>query len=726
MPQKKGTFNKKTNMLRGCMKGIVVVSFFLVLCTIAQAQTFVVQPTKVANSNGDFQAKLLLKKDQVFRLNWTQPNGSNLNLTGRNAKLIIGRSSNTYSTLEVDVSGTRQDLVPNTIGLGAGRYYARITNSKERTSSKIQADQEANPDAIIYTNEILLLIEADDAPAIITPRGRITNPTPTFQWSSVMGVPSYWLIVSSTPFDIIEDENGDISIEGATIVWQYITKNTSAEYGVINNDSPFTNEAPPLNAEQEYSYTVLNVYEDNNPTYTSPVFGGVVPFTYTDLNAVPRANLISPASDEVFFSEDIITFSWSDVPKATNYTINLFQLVKQLGIDVTVPIWTSTSTNNIIDYPALENLKNGVYQWNVVTNNSSGGGSTSSSRFFTYKVAMGEFAASIKSSSDNSSLLGVELTARAISGGVTPSFLYFVQNATHYDSLVVGIYEFTASKTGFEESKTTQTITRNRTRNFTLQMDPLPSSIKGIVKDNDSNEIENASISIRNISSGEIKNVVSDISGEFSASLNSGSYTVSTSKQGYISSSTKSVTLGLNEQNEIAEPFILINDEATVSGVVNNDEEFPVQGATVTISNGNQSSEVKTNGSGVYQFTVASGSWDISVEKIGFVKPSDKKIVLSTGDVLQNQNFTLTGNANQVTGFVRERIINPDGTTGTTPFQDITVQAVPNVGSVISTKTQKNGQYSLSLKSGAYTIRAVRENYTSNLERELVIGIAVG
>ncbi len=186
------------------------------------------------------------------------------------------------------------------MGLSAGRYFARITNSAARTAEGIQSDSEANPSSIVYSNEILLLIEANEAPAIIGPRGRSSNSTPTFQWSAVSGVPSYWLIVSSTPFDIVEDEDANISIEGATVVWQYITKNTTANYGAINRDSPFTDEAPPLNAGEEYSYTVLNVYEENNPVFTSPVFGGIVPFTYTNPDALPKTTLKKPTVEELF------------------------------------------------------------------------------------------------------------------------------------------------------------------------------------------------------------------------------------------------------------------------------------------------------------------------------------------------------------------------------------------------------------------------------------------
>ncbi len=711
----------------GALKRIILfIICALFIALSGNAQTFLLQPAKVENDNGGYEAKLLLKKNKEFRLTWSQLNGSNLNLSGTGAKLVIGRTSNSYNVLEVDVSGTSSDLMPDNINLGAGRYYARITNSIFRSTSDIQSDQQNNPGNIEYSNEIVLIIEASEAPSIIAPRGSITNPTPTFQWSSVSGVPAYLVIVSSTPFDIIEDESGNISIEGATIVWQYITKEITAEYGAINNESTYQDEASPLNSGQEYSYTVLNVYDESNAVYTSPVFGGIVPFTFSDPNAVPKTNLSFPIPNEVFFSEESITFSWSRVAEASNYTINLLEIVKQQGIDVTVPIWSSTSTNTSIEYPAIENLKNGTYQWNVVTNNSSGGGTTSNSRFFAYRIETGEFNARIQNSSDNSGLVGVELTARAISGGVTPSTPFFVINESLADSLVAGVYEFKAVKKGYEDGTIEATVRNNSRTNFTLKLNPLPSSVKGKVLDENDEPVENALIVFTKIGDEESKTERSNINGEFSSFLNSGSYTISASKSGYISPSTRGVTVGVNEQKELSNAFVLTNDQATVSGTVFNENGQSVQRANVTISNGNRSYETKTNGSGFFQFTVASGNWTLSVQKVGFIRPSNKEISLSTGDVLQNQNFSLTGNANQVTGFVRERITNEDGSVGTAPFEGIEVRAVPNVGAAITTVTGRNGQYILSQKSGSYTIQATKTNYTSNQERELVIGIAIG
>ena len=690
------------------------------------AQTIILKPPTAQDSDGDYEVKLLLKQDAEFRLEWTNLDASALNLTGRNAKLIIGRASNTYQTLAIDIDGNRADLVPKNIGLSVGRYYARVTNSVARTAGEIQQDYTDNPGIIYYSNEVQIIVEADEAPSIIAPRGNTTNATPTFQWTAVSGVPSYWLIVSSTPFDIVEDDEGSISIEGATVVWQYITKSTTADYGDINRESPFTDEAPPLNANQEYSYTVLNVYEENNPVYTSPVFGGIVPFVYVDPDAVPKTTLLRPNNNVELFAEETITFEWTEVPEAANYTVNLFQVMKQQGIDVTVPIWSGTTTNNLIEFPALQTLKSGRYQWNVVSNNTKGGGTTSSSRFFQYNVETGEFDVRVLNASDNSSLLGVELSARAISGGVTPSLPYFVQSDSYSDSLVAGTYEFTVEKQGFETTSTTAVIQDQRTSYVQIKMDPLPSSVSGVVKDNAGQTVEDAVVRTVNSDNGSVKTTTTGVNGDYSISLNQGSYTVSVSKSGYISPSSRSVTLGLDEQKNLSDPFILTNDQATVSGTIFNEDGDAVSRATVRITNGSQEDEVQSNGSGAYQFTVSSGSWTLSVEKIGFVKPEDETVSLSTGDILQSQDFTLMGNANQVTGFVRERITNEDGSTGLSPFGNVEVRAIPSVGTVISTTTTGNGQYTLSLKSGSYSIVAVEENYASNQERELVIGIAVG
>ena len=701
--------------------GVLLIN--LLLIGVNSAQNLILQPPAVENSVGGFDIKLLLKRDGSSRLIWKNLENNPIDLSDFGAKLLIGRTPNNYDLMSENVEAFFYDFIPDEIDLAPGRYFARITNSDKNSTNEIKEDFEANPSKIVFSNEVLLIIEADEAPSIIAPRGTIDNSTPTFQWTAVAGVPSYWLILSSQPFEIIEDDDGNISIEGASIVWQYMTSETNANYGDINFDSPFTDEALPLNSGQEYSYTVLNVYENNNPGFTSPVFGGIVPFIYEDPNAVPPTTLIAPEDGSEFIAEEYIVFEWNEVIEASNYTIVLNQIVKQQGIDVSIPIWSSTTTNTLIEYPAIDNLKNGNYEWNVISNNSSGGGTTSNSYKFAYSIPTGAFNAKIRSSIDNSTILGVELTARSVSGGVTPSLPFFVQESSYTDSLVAGTYEFVAKKDGYESNSIQKTINEDRTTNLTINLNALPSSISGIVVDETGETLQDVTVTAESIDGIIKENTKTDSDGNFSISLNEGSYSLDLRKSGYIGTEIENITLDLNEQINLDKAIELINDEASVSGYVFNDNGEAIQRARVEISNSENSYESFTNGTGSYSFVVSSGDWTVTTSKTGFVTPEEKNISITSGDIIQNLDFTLTGNANQISGFIRERITNEDGSSGTASFEGVEIRAIPTVGDVISTTSIRGGQYSLSLKNGSYTIIAYKENYSADNDQNLVLGV---
>lgn len=167
-----------------------LTTIFICLCLGQQtnAQTFILNPAELRDSEGNFNVKLLLKSSEVFRVSWTQLNQAALDLSGTNSKLIIGRVSNTYDVLELDVSGNSNDFIADEVGLSPGRYYARITNSTARTATEIENDFNENSSSVIYSNEIFLIIEANEAPSIVSPRGTIDNSSPTFQWTAVSGV----------------------------------------------------------------------------------------------------------------------------------------------------------------------------------------------------------------------------------------------------------------------------------------------------------------------------------------------------------------------------------------------------------------------------------------------------------------------------------------------------------------------------------------------------------
>lgn len=710
----------------GLIKNTTWYSFAiaLLLCLfvadLAWAQTFVLQPTKTRDSEGNFNTKLLVKQDRTVRLDWSTLQNQGLDLSGRNAFLKIGTLPNNYNTTQIAVTGNRLDFTPNNRGLAPGRYYARITNASGNRMNTILDEFGANPNEIIYSNEIQIIVEAPTAAFAITPRGEVSDATPTFSWEPVPGAVGYWIILSSTPFQI-EDNDGEIKITGVTGVWQYMTTETSATYGSIV--SAFPDEPPPLNDGQEYSYTILNLYEEENPVYVSPVFGGIIPFRYRNPNALPRPVLQEPLNNEVLINVPEITFSWSEVPGATNYTVRLSKQLTQSGAEVSLPIWSTTTTNTLIDFNARGAMENTKYTWSVIANDDFGRGSTSINREFNYRIDTGKFEVYTRSSADGSEVTGVEIKTLAISGGATSSIAYLLQGGSVSDSLVAGTYEFQAVKSGFRDATATATIRRNETTFLTINMEPLPSGISGRVVEDNGEPSANATVETVNLITGARETVLTNNGGEFNQPLQPGSYSVVARKAGFIQTTARIYDLALGSQVNDTNDFVIQNDLATISGFVFNQSGNPIQLSRVVVSRGTTEFEALTNGQGFYSVNVSSGTWSVRAGKTGFVSPPPISATVRAGDNLQGQNFNLPAGANQVSGTIRRIVNNADGTTGLAPFANVQVTATPTVGNPITAVTGNNGQYSLSLTSGTYTMRIQREGFTQVGSASLTLNI---
>lgn len=693
---------------------VLSLVLWLGMASSTQAQvSFPLEPAKGFNSsNGQWELRLLHKHDRNIRLDYGH------NLDGAEASFKIGRNPNSYDFRSVPVSGTTTQFIPSSTNLPPGRYYGRITNSEFTTTNAIIGDTR---EGLVYSNEILLIVEAPDAATVIAPRGQITDPTPTFEWEAVPGVVAYWLIFSSTPFEIVTDENDEISVEGANLVWQYMTTETSAVYGQINVNIDGSSEAPPLNSGQEYSYTVINLYEEDNPAFASAVFGGVIPMTYFDPDAIDPPTLISPAPDQLFSAEEEISFEWAEVPEAAYYRITLYEVITQQGVDATMPIWTTTTSNTLIDYPALANLKNSSYLWNVVAHNDFGGGSGSPNRGFVYEIPSGEFQARARDASNQSQITGVEIRARAVSGGITPTAPFLLQGDRIIGDLVAGTYELTASKDGYEDTVITTDILDGQRSQLIFEMQGLPAFISGRVVDQNGQVLENAQVRLTDFVTGDRYERTTNSNGEFAWYVPAGSFSFRASRAGYLPSTEQSVTLELGDQFVFSDDIVMVNDQAELSGFVLSSAGNPIQLATVQVQKGDEVIERTTNSQGFFSFTLSSGEWAVSARRNGFVPSQPRVETLSTGDNVQNSNITLSGGANQISGFVREIIVNPDGSTGVSAMRDVTVTATPSTGSSVSTTSSNTGQFSLNLGSGSYTITASRSGYTLENPVNLVL-----
>ncbi len=643
-------------------------------------------------------------------------------------KLKMGTLPGLFTTAAVPFPGAALYLRPDALSLPIGAIYAVLTNSDSTSLAGIQAQAAINSN-IVVSNTIGFIIESPNSATALAPIGVETNSAPLFRWTSVPGVPAYQLILSKTPFQVTKDPvSGELSVVGANIIWRYSTTATSAVYGSTNaNSSLSLGTAPPLIPGNEYNYTILNVYDpDGNSAYTSDVFGGVVSFKFTAPTTIQAPTLRSPAENATFYADNIITFSWDPVPNANLYTFYLFQRVTTTSgakQEFDLPLWSSTLTSTIIDYQAKGSLPRGKYLWYVSVSDAAGNGNASKAVLFNYAIDMGKIRLQAVPTIGSGNLVGLEIRARAIKDGASPTNPFIIGNDRIInDSLVAGTYQFSGSKVGYADTTITVVIPltplNGSSVDVIVPLRALPATISGTVLDQASLPVSGATVQLVNLLTASQQSAQTSSAGQFSISTEGGTYSVQATKPGYIPSSSVAITVAVGDHKVLPAALSIRADQATVSGTIVNDVGTPVSMATVTASAttaiGLQTQTVITNASGNYSFnnatTLSSGNWSIAASKDGFVSAAARQITLSLGESRQLENIVLLPKANTINGSVTELIVT-NGSSGNIPLKDVVVTARPLAGADITTTTSLTGQFTLSLKQGTYHIQASQDNY---------------
>lgn len=138
-----------------------------------------------------------------------------------------------------------------------------------------------------------------------------------------------------------------------------------------------------------------------------------------------------------------------------------------------------------------------------------------------------------------------------------------------------------------------------------------------------------------------------------------------------------------------------------VEGTVTGDS---VEDAWVWASgpNGGSGSAVAANGT--YSLQLRDGTYDIGVGKPGYI--GNKVTVTVNGAGIPSTNLTLTTASNTITG----KVFLPDGTTIATNAQ---VWADNGTGGFAGASTDASGNYSLSVGTGSWTVKAAYDGYNS-------------
>lgn len=580
-----------------------------------------------------------------------------------------------------------------------------------------------------YSTVFNIIREADQAPQMVSPisaRGEagINTVTPIFRWQTVSGVPFYHIIVSDQPFRIIRNpETGETRVEGANVIWQAITSQTSIQYGVPDPSEFFDNAlVPPLvgsrdrNRRPRYAWVVLNNY-GNHPGYTSIVTGGVSGFEVeVDPPFEPPRNISPQAGARLSGRE--ITFRWSQVGEAASYFVYVSrEEVSAGGSRGFVPAWTAQTTLTSITCPAGEILSPGRYIWKVLAANRQARGTVSDTTSFTYSLPSGEVSVYTRTREDEP-LQFVEIEVEPVEGPAVPRF------STNDEGVFtrvfpVGTFRLHCRKEGYEEAVSQEfTVEDGEQYQVVVRLTPIPSSVVGVVRSRqDSSAIPYARINAREARGGSEVWAEADGSGQFQIILEPGSYQITAQARGFQISDERGVQVGAGQTIDLSErfgPFYLTPYQFTVSGYVHNTLGQPINSATVIATGeGGVVLRATTPESGTYSFRVGLGRWRLSAVKPGFYLESGD-VTINITDSDQEVDFTLVPQAGIVSGQVLM---------GGVPAQRVgEVWLIPSAGDVVVAPVGENGTFNRGVPPGDWTIRPVRTGWTALDTLHLSVG----
>lgn len=218
-------------------------------------------------------------------------------------------------------------------------------------------------------------------------------------------------------------------------------------------------------------------------------------------------------------------------------------------------------------------------------------------------------------------------------------------------------YELTASKEGYQSGMAVSgTVLIGEITNVDIKI--TGGAIAGTVTDQDGKPAEGAEVSVT--IGHETYITTTDSHGKYTLiDLPEGmGYTVTASKDGYETGSVSDVDVTIGETASGKDMVITLNS-GTITGQVTDDSGKPVEGAAVSVVDGNRIRTAITDEQGNYSIinvTSASG-YIVRASKEGYIDGTAEGISVTTGKTTENANITLMRNVGSITGIVT----NSDG-----------------------------------------------------------------
>ncbi|MEM6647543.1 MAG: carboxypeptidase-like regulatory domain-containing protein, partial [Bacteroidota bacterium] len=634
----------------------------------AHAQDYSVEPPRFIFDSVDKGYDLVFRPDHIVRIQW--PADYNLS----NAALRWARSPAALaaSARSASAQGNEAfiDVTPAALDMAVGQWYGQVF-----------ADQGVS-------NVFFIYVESETPPT-----ATVRNPeseVPTFEVTPVPGVPAYGIGVSDTPFTVKLDPDGDLAVEGLTLIWNYV--GTTGETSI-----PYAKDAinpVPLERGRTYYYIVFNAYEPSDVRFLSSVNAGVFTFKNgIDPSRIEAPTLGSPAP-EATLSDETVRFTWDAVDNGDRYKVTVLQEYELLGNVGEIEVWSTTVIGNgeggqqlAVDFDARRVLTRDTYRWFVsVESLALGESKASERRTFDYRRPVANLALVIQQVGGQP-LSGVQVDV-ASNDFVPRDGQLDLQNATSGTfELPLGTYTLTLSKEGHRTTTRTVTLsTADAAVTEVVQLPALTTTVQGTVSDDNGQPIFGALVEA---ASGDATDRT-DAGGLYQLFLEAGgTVTLRASATGFaaatrtIDAADAGTTTGID--------FTLMPDRATVSGRVTTSEgrSLALASLTATHSDGREVT-TRTDGNGSYTLTLSSGQWQLVAELQGF-QQTQTALTLGLGQDL-TQDFQLEAAQQEV---VLE-VVNAQG-----PLVEATVTTRVE-GRTITQRTDAQGQARFSIPAGRY------------------------
>jgi len=652
-------------------KAVLILAGFIVLILARQAAAQQITLTSVPYQ--------LIGESESVTVTWAEP---------IQATLHYGTTHGVYNA-SISKSGTRSlTFIPQNEGIHPGVYYGIITNGSLRSA------------------EFPFIVEASVSPIMREPtnNGTVQTATPEFQWDEVSGVPFYHLILSDHEAIISRDPNtGELQLTGANIIWQIITSETHITYGDPDPSGYFTDfngTTPPLLSGNHYTWIVLNNY-GNNPAFTSLVQSGVSAFYVNLSTAAAKPTLVSPG-DGVLLNSETITFRWRPASGAVNYQISLFEYIYEEGSSSSFLIWSATTSNTSIVFPARTVLKGTNYAWRVLAMDNSGNGTPSETRQFSYEVPVS--ALKIQTLQENGTTLPRTNVSISAINGSSDNVSFITSDSGYFTATVrPGAYIVTGSKEGFLDTTKTIQVEAGDTLSVALRLREASHRVRGITHNQAGQSLPAVLLRAKENLSGRQLETASDANGNFVLSLSNGVWDIWGQKENYSNSDTIRVELSSQTDVTLTQPFVLKEYDSFIAGKVVNSNKQPVITARVQAQKGARVVSQFTANNGSFRLQVSSGEWTVTVTKGGYVSPAPRLVQVTPGATVNvTPDLELQPNAGVLTGFVFS---------GQNSVNGAEVKATPPSGRPVSFLTDPKGAYALNLVPGNYTLTVSKQGY---------------